>query len=73
MRLLAAQAARITAVRAQVAAGELQPLDLVNARLAYEAGARDRLDAQVRVQQALGRLADAMQSPLTLSVPATRR
>lgn len=51
---------------AQVAAGELQPLDRVNARLAYEAGARNRLDALIGMQQALGRLEDAMQSPLTL-------
>lgn len=53
---------QLGSVDAQVAAGELQPLDLANARLAYEAGAEDRLDALVRVQQALGRLEDAMES-----------
>lgn len=53
-------------VNAQVSVGELQPLDLANARLAYEAGAQSRLDALVRAQQALGQLEDAMQSPLTL-------
>ena len=61
---------QVSFVNAQVAAGELQALDLANARLAHEAALRDRLDALVRVQQALGRLEDAMQSPLTLA-PAT--
>ena len=59
-------------VNAQVAAGELQALDLANARLAYEAGQRNWLDALVHAQQALGQLEDAMQSPLTLA-PATVR
>ena len=45
---------QLSSVNAQVAAGELQALDLANARLAYEAGGRDRLDAQVHTQQALG-------------------
>lgn len=63
---------QLDSVNAQVAVGELQPLDLANARLAYEAGARDRLDALIRAQRALGRLEDAAQSPLTLA-PATVR
>lgn len=58
---------QLSSVEAQVAAGELEPLDLADARVAYEAGAEDRLDALVRAQQALGRLEDAMQSPLTLA------
>jgi outer membrane protein, heavy metal efflux system len=62
----------VGSVNAQVAAGELQALDLANARLAYEAGARNRLDALVQAQQALGQVEDAMQSPLTLA-PATVR
>jgi outer membrane protein, heavy metal efflux system len=63
---------QLASVNAQVAAGELQALDLANARLAYLAGLQDQLDALVRAQQALGRLEDAMQSPLTLA-PATVR
>lgn len=63
---------QLSSVNAQAAAGELQALDQANARLAYEAGLRDQLDALVRAQQALGRLEDAMQSPLTLT-PATVR
>lgn len=58
---------QLSSVNAQVTAGELQPLDQANARLAYEAGVEDRLDAQVRAQQALGRLEDAMENPITLS------
>jgi cobalt-zinc-cadmium efflux system outer membrane protein len=63
---------QLRSVSAQVAAGEQQPLDLADARLTYEAGERDRLQALVRAQQALGRLEDAMQSPLTLA-PGTVR
>jgi outer membrane protein, heavy metal efflux system len=63
---------QVSSVNAQVAAGELQALDAADAHLAYEAGAQDQLDALVRTQDALGRLEDAMQSPLTLR-PATVR
>lgn len=58
---------QLRSIDAQVTAGELQPLDGANARLAYEAGAEDRLDALVRAQQALGRLEDAMENALTFS------
>jgi outer membrane protein TolC len=63
---------QLRSIDAQVAAGELQSLDQVNGRLAYEAGAEDQLDALVHAQQELGQLEDAMQSPLTLE-PATMR
>ena len=63
---------QLGSINAQVAAGELQALDLADARLAYQAGVRDQLDAQVRTQQALGHLEDVMQSPLTLA-PTTVR
>jgi outer membrane protein TolC len=71
--LLADLEHQLRAARAQVTAGELQPLDLVDARLAYEAGAGSRLEALARAQQALGRLEDDMQSPLTLSPAITVR
>lgn len=64
---------QLSSVNAQVAAGELQPLDLANARLIYEAGAQDRLEALMGAQRALGRLEDAMQSPLTLAAAVPRR
>ncbi len=63
---------QLRSIDAQVAAGELQALDQVNARLAYEAGTDDQLDALLHAQQELGQLEDAMQSPLTLA-PATVR
>lgn len=65
--LLRGLAHQLGSVRAQVEAGELQPLDLVNSRVAYEAGLRNRLDALLSAQQALGGLESAVQSPLTLS------
>lgn len=58
---------QLRSVRAQVQAGEMQPLDLADARLAYNAGARSQLQSQVQAEQALGRLEDAVQSPLTLA------
>ena len=58
---------QLGSVYAQVTVGELQPLDLANARVSYEAGERSRLDALVRAQLALGQLEDALQSPLTLT------
>ncbi len=61
---------QIDSLKAQVAAGEVQPLELVNARLAYESGAQNRLAALIRAQQALGLLESAMQSPLTLAPTA---
>jgi outer membrane protein TolC len=70
--LLRGLAQQLSSVNAQVAAGELQALDLANARLAYQAGLRDQLDALVQAQQALGRLEGAMQSPLTLARTTVR-
>ena len=63
---------QLVSVRAEVAAGEVQPLARVSARLAYEQGAQERLAALLGTQRALGRLEDALQSPLTLT-PATVR
>jgi cobalt-zinc-cadmium efflux system outer membrane protein len=63
---------QLRSIEAQVLAGELQPLDLANAQLAYEAGAQGRVDALIAAERSLGRLEDAMESPLTLSSAATR-
>ncbi len=62
----------LRSVTAGVNAGELQPLDLANARLAYQAGERQRLAALLQAQQALGRLEDAVQSPITLARQTVR-
>lgn len=61
---------QLGSVRAQAAAGEPQPLDLVNARLVYEAGARDRLHALLSAPPALGESRTPFQSLLTLSAPS---
>ncbi len=70
--LLANLRQKLDSVRAQVKAGELQPLNLVDAKVAVAAGVRNRLQARIKAQQALGQLEDAVQSPLTLP-PATLR
>ena len=57
---------QLKSIRAQVSAGELQPLDLANAEVAFYAGARNQLATRLAAQQALGALQDAVQSPLTL-------
>ena len=53
-------------VRAQVQAGEVEPLALASAEAEYATGSQSQLDALVKAQQALGQLEDAVQSPLTL-------
>ncbi|MGC9195753.1 MAG: TolC family protein [Syntrophobacteraceae bacterium] len=58
---------QLALVRGQVQAGEAQPLDLANAQVAFNAGARGQLNAVLKAQQALGGLEAAVQSPLTLS------
>jgi len=61
---------QLGSVRAQAQAGETDPLAVANAEVEYAAGSQNRLNALVSAQQALGRLEDALQSPLTLP-PAT--
>jgi outer membrane protein, heavy metal efflux system len=61
---------RLDSIRAQVQAGEVEPLSLANAEVEFDTGAQSRLTALVQAQQALGQLEDAVQSPLTLP-PAT--
>jgi len=61
---------QLNSVRAQVQAGEVEPLTVANAEAEYAVGAQSRLNALVQAQQALGQLEDAVQSPLILS-PAT--
>ncbi len=64
--LLASLTRQLESIRAQVSAGELQPLDLANAEVAFYAGAQNQLVTRLAAQQALGALQDAVQSPLTL-------
>ena len=62
----------LTAIRQQVRAGERQPLDLANGKVAFYAAVQSRLAADLSAQRALGALEDAVQSPLTLSPSAVR-
>jgi cobalt-zinc-cadmium efflux system outer membrane protein len=58
---------QLGSVRAQVQAGEAEPLTVANAEVEFATGAQHRFNALVQVQQALGQIEDAVQSPLTLS------
>jgi cobalt-zinc-cadmium efflux system outer membrane protein len=57
---------QLNSVRAQVEAGEAEPLTVANAEVEFVTGAQHRLNALVQTQQALGQVEDAVQSPLTL-------
>jgi cobalt-zinc-cadmium efflux system outer membrane protein len=63
---------RLDSVRAQVRAGEAEPLALASAEAEFDAGAQSRLNALIQAQQALGQLEDAVQSPLTLPLATLR-
>lgn len=69
-RLLKNLQRRLNSVRAQVEAGEAEPLALANAEVEFNTGAQSQLTARLQAQQALGQLEDATQSPLTLSTSA---
>jgi outer membrane protein TolC len=57
---------RLDSIRAQAQTGEVEPLAVASAEIEFSTDAKNRLDALVRAQQALGQLEDAVQSPLTL-------
>ena len=67
--LVAAQQHQRASVAAQVKAGAAEELDLVSAQLEAGITALAALDAEVKLQQAIGALEDAVQRPL--AVPAT--
>jgi outer membrane protein TolC len=58
---------QLDSVRAQAQAGEAEPLALASAQAEYATGSQSQLDAQIKAQEALGQLEDAVQSPLTLT------
>ncbi len=70
--LLAELRRQIDSVRARVRAGELQPLDLAEAQIAFYKGAQSLLATRIEAQRALGSLEDAVQSPLTLAPSVLR-
>ncbi|MGH7992420.1 MAG: TolC family protein, partial [Limisphaerales bacterium] len=57
---------RLDSVQASAQAGEVDPLAEANAKVEFNTGAQNRLNALVQAQQSLGQLEDAVQSPLTL-------
>jgi outer membrane protein TolC len=64
--LTAAQAAQERTIKEQLQAGAVDRLDLLTAELELNAADLVRLDAQVKLQQAVGTLEDAVQRPLDL-------
>jgi cobalt-zinc-cadmium efflux system outer membrane protein len=58
---------QLDSTREQAKMGEVDALALADAESAYCTGAQNQLSAQVKAQQSLGALEDAVQSPLTLS------
>jgi outer membrane protein TolC len=64
--LTKAQAAQQRSIQQQLQAGAVDRLELVTAELELNAAELTRLDAQVRLQQAVGALEDAVQRPLEL-------
>ena len=57
---------RLDSVRAQAAAGEMDPLAVASAEAEFNTSSQSRLGALIKAQQAFGELEDAVQSPLTL-------
>ncbi|HEY5914379.1 MAG TPA: TolC family protein [Verrucomicrobiae bacterium] len=60
------QARRRDSVAAQVQAGAAEQLDLLTAQLEYATAEQAQLDAQIKLQQALAALEDAVQRPFEL-------
>jgi outer membrane protein TolC len=58
------QAGRAKAVSEQVEAGETEPNELLNAQVETAVSRTTELDNQIKVQQAIGALEDAMQRPI---------
>lgn len=65
--LTAVQASQQKAIASQFDAGAVDRVDMVSAELELDTSRLARLDAQVKLQQALGALEDAMQRPLEFS------
>lgn len=59
--------------RAMLAAGEVSKLSVLTSQLELNTGLLARLDAQLKAQQALAALEDAVQGPLPESLPANPR
>ena len=67
--LAKAQAASRDAIAGQVSAGAAAPLDLLNAQLELAEAEEVQLEAQVKRQQSVAALEDAVQRPLEMITP----
>lgn len=68
-RVLAEQRSRLVQVERRFAAGEIDRLERVSARLGVQTAAQGALDAAIALQQTVGVLEDAMQQPLASVSP----
>ena len=68
--LLTELKARQATTKAMFEAGEVDALAVASAQVEFATGALARLNSLVKAQQALAALEDAVQSPVSLSVPA---
>jgi outer membrane protein TolC len=64
------QAKSLNAIEGQLKAGAVAPLDLLDARLEFATAQTEQFDAQVRFQQSLAALEDALQRPISTMAPA---
>jgi cobalt-zinc-cadmium efflux system outer membrane protein len=65
--MLAAEQQQQKSAQAQLEAGAADKLDSLNMQLEFDSASLARLENEMQLQQALGQLEDALQSPLTLS------
>jgi outer membrane protein TolC len=68
--LAADQARSRDSIEAQVKAGAAAPLDLLNAQLEFATAQAGQLEAEVKRQQSLAALEDAVERPISLITPA---
>jgi len=71
--LLAAEQRQQKSAQAQLEAGAADRLDLLSAQLEFASASLAQVDNEAQLQQALGQLEDALQSPLTLSDSAVQQ
>jgi len=64
--MLAAERQQQKSAQAQLEAGAADHLDLLNAQLEFDSASFAQLENETQLQNALGQLEDALQSPLTL-------
>ncbi len=64
--VLAAERQQQKSAQAQLEAGAADHLDFLNAQLEFDSASLDQLENETQLQEAVGQLEDALQSPLTL-------